>query len=145
KADDTEAQTIVQRFLLGQEGLIRKVPLILGISATPKRFQSIVAASGRTAHNVIVEPAIVRTSGLLKHRLLIHCPEARYKHADDPLLREAAKHHLAMKEAWEHYFVVAREKPVRPLLVVQVDGGRRRGNWREVSQTALDQLVRSLR
>src|SRR5438034_3103420 len=145
RADDTEAQTIVQRFLLGQEGFIRKVPLILGISATPKRFQSMVTSSGRTAHNVIVDPAVVRTSGLLKHRLLIHCPEARYKHADDSLLREAAKHHLAMKEAWEHYFVVAKEKPVRPLLVVQVEDGRTSGNLLEFSKTDLDQLVRSLR
>src|ERR1017187_6085718 len=57
----------------------------------------------------------VRTSGLLKHRLLIHCPEARQKHADDSLLREAVKQHLVMKAAWEHYCITGKERMVRPL------------------------------
>jgi type III restriction enzyme len=86
-ADDLEAGTIVQRFLFGQAGQIPKMPLVLGISATPKRFNAILDRSNRTGHKVIIDPAVVRTSGLLKHRLLIHCPVARRKHADDSLPR----------------------------------------------------------
>ena len=143
KADESEARTIVQRFLLGQEGIIPKVPLILGISATPKRFQSMVLESSRTAHNVIIDPAVVRVSGLLKHRLLIHCPEARHKHADNSLLREAVKHHVKMKQEWEGYCITAKERPVYPLLVVQVEDGTTSQNL--FSRTDLDQLVRSIR
>lgn len=143
KADESEAQTIVQRFLLGQDGLIPKVPLILGISATPKRFQNMVLASSRGAHSVIIDPAVVRASGLLKHRLLIHCPEARHKHADDSLLREAVKHHVKMKQEWEGYCITAKERPVYPLLVVQVEDGTTSQNL--FSRTDLDQLVRSIR
>ena len=143
QADETEAQTIVQRFLLGQPGIIPKVPLILGISATPKRFQGMVASSGRTAHSVIIDPSVVRTSGLLKHRLLIHCPEARQKHADDSLLREAVRQHKAMKAAWEKYCIVAKERMVRPMLVIQVEDGKTTQNL--FSKTNLDQVIRSMR
>lgn len=140
-ADDTEAQTIVQRFLFGQVGQIPKVPLILGISATPKRFNAMLDACNRTAHKVIIDPAVVRTSGLLKHRLLIHNPEARQKHADDSLLRAAVKNHVEMKKSWEHYCTASKERMVRPLLVIQVEDGR--DDF--FSKTDLDQVVRSLR
>ena len=143
QADEAVAQTIVQRFLLGQPGLIPKVPLILGISATPKRFNAMLDSSNRTAHKIIIDPAVVRASGLLKHRLLIHCPEARQKHADDSLLREAVKQHLVMKAAWEHYCITGKERMVRPLLVVQVEDGST--NQDMFSKTDLDQLVRSIR
>ena len=140
-AEESEAQTIVQRFLFGQAGQIPKVPLVMGISATPKRFNAMLDACNRTAHKVIIDPAVVRTSGLLKHRLLIHCPASRQKHADDSLLREAVKQHKQMKEAWDHYCTVAKERHVRPLLVVQVEDGK--DDF--FSKTDLDQLVRSIR
>jgi type III restriction enzyme len=142
-ADDSEAQTIVQRFLFGQAGQILKVPLILGLSATPKRFNAMLDASNRLGHKVIIDPAVVRASGLLKYRLLIHCPVARQKHADDSLLREAAKNHLQMKKAWEHYCTVSKDRPVHPLLVVQVEDGVTKQEL--FSKTDLDQVVRSIR
>jgi type III restriction enzyme len=141
--DYAEAQTIVQKFLLGSEGQIPEVPLIIGISATPKRFSEILEASYRTAHKVIIDPAVVRTSGLLKHRLLIHNPEGRQRHADDSLLREAIKHHTSTKQAWEVYCTTAKEKPVRPLLVIQVEDG---ATGQELfSRTDIDQVIRSIR
>lgn len=142
-ADDSEAQTIVQRFLFGQTGQIPKVPLVLGISATPKRFNAMLDASNRTAHKVIIDPGVVRTSGLLKHRLLIHCPAARQRHADDSLLREAVKRHMEMRNTWQHYCTASKERLVRPLLVVQVEDGNTQQDL--FSKTDLDQVVRSIR
>jgi len=141
--DVTEAQTIVQRFLLGSEGQIPKVPLVLGLSATPRRFNEMLDSSNRTGHKVLIEPAVVRASGLLKHRLLIHNPEGRQKHADDSLLREAVKRHAAIKQAWQAYCVKAKENLVRPLLVIQVEDGDTTQNL--FSRTNIDQVIRSIR
>ena len=140
--DFADARTIVQRFLLGSDQ-IPKMPLVLGISATPKRFNELLDASNRTGHKVLIDPAVVRASGLLKHRLLIHNPAGRQRHADDSLLREAVKHHVAMKKAWSDYCLANNEKMVRPLLVIQVEDGQTTEGL--FSRTDIDQVVRSVR
>jgi type III restriction enzyme len=140
--DFADARTIVQRFLLGSEQ-IPKMPLVLGISATPKRFNELLDASNRTGHKVLIDPAVVRVSGLLKHRLLIHNPAGRQRHADDSLLREAVKQHVDMKDAWREYCLKKDERMVRPLLVIQVEDGQTTEGL--FSRTDIDQVVRSVR
>ncbi|QVL47188.1 MAG: hypothetical protein KFB96_15835 [Thiocapsa sp.] len=74
----TEARTLMQRFLLGhpESGLIR-MPLVIGVSATPKRFMDLLEkAQPITIHGVEVKAEDVRESGLLKGRILIHHPES---------------------------------------------------------------------
>lgn len=138
-----EAKTIPQKFLLGFEGQLPPVPLVLGISATPKRFADMLERSERTAHRVVVDPDVVRRSGLLKHRLLIHSPAMREKHVDFTLLREAVRHHVSIKANWREYCQANKEPLVTPLLVLQVEDG---DTTRDLfSRTDLDRLIRSVR
>src|SRR5262249_24982477 len=70
-----EAQTLMQRFLLGypDEGLVR-MPLVIGVSATVKRFTDLIGNADHTTYKVNVSADEVRKSGLLKDRVLIHHP-----------------------------------------------------------------------
>jgi type III restriction enzyme len=69
-----EAATIIQKFIKGSPSEIPPVPLILGISATPERFNSLVAGTERTARSVDVKPEDVRASGLIKEVITLYYP-----------------------------------------------------------------------
>lgn len=116
-----EAQTLMQRFLLGypEAGLI-KMPLVIGISATPKRFMDLLEHAPHTVHKVAIPPDEVRQSGLLKDRILIHHPESATT-AEMTLLEEAARRWAQMTAAWANYCKEEGESVVWPVLVVQVD------------------------
>jgi len=116
-----EAQTLMQRFLLGypEVGLIR-MPLVIGVSATPKRFTDLLEHAPHTVHKVPIPPEEVRQSGLLKDRILIHHPESATT-AEMALLEEAARRWAQMTAAWGSYCKEEREQTVWPVLVVQVD------------------------
>jgi type III restriction enzyme len=119
-----KAQTIMQRFLLGSEedGLCR-MPLVIGVSATPRRFEALLAETTHTVHKVYVPADDVRESGLLKDRILIHFPEAEDVRAEMSLLAEAASHWKQMAGRWAEYCTREQESPVYPILVVQVEDG----------------------
>ena len=119
------AQTLMQRFLLGypEVGLV-KMPLVVGVSATPKRFLDLLAHAEHTitTHTVAVPPEEVRKSGLLKDRILIHHPETATT-AEMALLEEAARRWGQMTVAWSSYCNDEKEQTVWPVLVVQVENG----------------------
>jgi type III restriction enzyme len=117
------AQTILQKFLLGSpdDGLCA-MPLVIGISATPRRFQTLLDGTPHTVHKVDVPAEEVRKSGLLKDRILIHYPEKGEK-AEMTLLAEAANRWQMMQNGWESYCKSEELEPVRPILVVQVEDG----------------------
>ena len=119
------AQTLMQRFLLGypEVGLV-KMPLVIGVSATPKRFLDLLAHAEHTVttHKVAVPAEEVRKSGLLKDRILIHHPEAATT-AEMALLEEAARRWGQMTVAWSSYCNDEKEQTVWPVLVVQVENG----------------------
>ena len=96
------AQTLMQRFLLvyPEVGLV-KMPMVIGVSATPKRFLDLMANAEHTVttHKVAVPAEEVRKSGLLKDRILIHHPEAATT-AEMALLEEAARRWGQMTAAW---------------------------------------------
>lgn len=119
------AQTLMQRFLLGcpEVGLV-KMPMVIGVSATPKRFLDLIANAEHTVttHKVAVPAEEVRRSGLLKDRILIHHPEATTT-AEMALLEEAARRWGQMTAAWGAYCQEEKEQTVWPVLVVQVENG----------------------
>ncbi|PZN75996.1 MAG: type III deoxyribonuclease [Candidatus Methylumidiphilus alinenensis] len=119
----TEAQTLMQRFLLGypEVGLV-KMPLVIGISATPKRFMDLLEHAPHTVHKVAIEADKVRQSGLLKERVLIHHPETETT-ADMSLLEEAARVWSRLSAGWKAYCKIEHEKTVWPILIVQVENG----------------------
>lgn len=117
------AQTLMQRFLLGypEAGLV-KMPLVIGVSATPKRFMDLLEQAPHTVHKVAILAEEVRKSGLLKDRILIHHPESATT-AEMGLLEEAARRWHQMTLAWGAYCKDQQESTVWPVLVVQVDNG----------------------
>ncbi len=50
------------------------MPLVIGVSATPKRFTDLLEHAPHTLHKVYVPVDAVRDSGLLKDRIPIHHP-----------------------------------------------------------------------
>jgi type III restriction enzyme len=117
------AQTLMQRFVLGypEVGLV-KMPLVIGVSATPKRFMDLLEHAPHTIHKIAIPADEVRKSGLLKDRILIHHPEAATT-AEMALLEEAARRWGQMTMAWSAYCKDEQEQVVWPVLVVQVENG----------------------
>jgi len=116
-----EAKTLMQRFLLGHapDGLV-KMPLVVGVSATPKRFMDLLEHAPHTVHKVAIPPDDVRQSGLLKDRILIHHPESATT-AEMALLEEAARRWAQMTSSWASYGKAEDVPVVWPVLVVQVE------------------------
>jgi type III restriction enzyme len=139
-----EAQTLMQRFLLGhpEVGLV-KMPLVIGVSATPKRFLDLLEHAPHTVHKVAISAEEVRESGLLKDRILIHHPESPTT-AEMGLLEEAARRWHQMTQAWQRYCQEEQAPTVWPILVVQVENGTDRQLTRTNLTAALDVIERAI-
>lgn len=94
-------------------------PVVLGISATPDKFQSSMSASGRTMRLVEVPAGDVRQSGLLKDRILLR-NIAEDQTADNTMLSLAVTDLKDSTAAWEAHHQSSGDRLVEPLLVVQV-------------------------
>lgn len=115
-----EALSIVQKFIVGSPGEIEAVPIIVGVTATPKRFNELLEQTTRVTRRVAVAPDDVRASGLIKDAVRYHVPSERQP-ADITLLREAARSLRQFENEWESYCRSANEPLIRPLLIVQVE------------------------
>ena len=71
KSEQAEARTIVQKFIFGTPGELKAAPIIIGISATPERFNALLPAASRTRRGVDVPPDEPREAGLIKDCILI--------------------------------------------------------------------------
>jgi hypothetical protein len=120
--DRAEKQTIVRRLVNGANG-IPAVPVVWGISATVERFDKAMAeAEGRTRYaSVVVDPARVQESGLLKDDIRLDFP-AEAGQFDTVLLKRATKKVVESTALWREYAGSQDPpaEPVAPLLVVQV-------------------------
>lgn len=133
-----EANAIVQKFILGEPGQIAPVPLIVGISATPERFNTLIANHPRTTRPTVVEPADVRSSGLIKDAIQFTHP-TETQPSDMTLLRSAVQSWQSYQTHWDKYCADQSEEPVRPLLTVQVADAA--ASAASVSQTDLAQAI----
>ena len=120
RAENT-ANSIMQKFIVGSEsdGLCA-MPLIIGITATPQRFQRMITETAATKHSVVVSPEYVVASGLLKDRVIIHCPEIAIN-AEMTMFQEAVTTWKRMCSEWDIYCTEEQERLVKPILVVQVN------------------------
>lgn len=123
----TNQTTIMQRFVLGfnnqEEGELQPLPFIIGMSATPERFNALAGASLSTVSKVVVPPAKVRDSGLLKDRIEIHFPEASVINKNIAVLQAAADEWKDKCQHWSQYTTKQQLDPVNPIFVVQVEAG----------------------
>jgi type III restriction enzyme len=139
-----EAQTLVQRFLLGhaETGLI-PMPLVIGVSATPKRFTDLLEHAPHTLHKVSVPVDAMRASGLLKDRIPIHHPKVS-GHSEMSLLEEAARTWVRITRAWDAYCAAEQERQVWPILVVQMENGTEQQVSRTDLGVALDVIEQAI-
>lgn len=120
-ASETAKSTIVQRIINGAAG-VKGIPVVWGISATVERFDKAIATAGQHVKlpNVVVDPAKVQESGLIKDDILIGVPD-EVGDFDTVLVRRAADKLKEATDAWAEYARQQEEsREVVPLLVFQV-------------------------
>ena len=116
-----KATTIMQKFLKGSDADgLSPMPLVIGMSATDERFRRLVGNISSVRHDVDVRPDEVRSSGLLKDRIIITYPEQDT--IDDMVILQAAADEWKSKcDHWNYYCVSQKSQQVRPVLVIQVE------------------------
>lgn len=135
------ATTIMQKFLKGSpsDG-IEAMPVVIGMSATSARFNTLVQGIASDTQYVVVTTDEVRASGLLKDRIVISYPEENSGNKDMAVLQAAADE---WKDKWDHWYQYCYEQHyahVNPILVIQVQNA----TASSISATDLDDCVQKI-
>ncbi|MBR1437788.1 MAG: DEAD/DEAH box helicase family protein [Synergistaceae bacterium] len=132
------ATTIMQRFIKGsKEHNLSPVPVLIGMSATAARFNALVGDTTSSLQKVVIKPSDVRSSGLLKERIILTYPEDPSKHSDMTVLQAAVDEWKDKCRHWAQYSRGQHEENVKPVLVIQVAAG----NDDNISATNLEDVV----
>lgn len=135
--DLTKNTTIMQKFLKGSEAdRLPPMPVVIGMTATPQRFNRLAEGIQSTTHYVRTTSDEVRASGLLKDRIIITYPEHS---GNDMAVLQAATDEWRHK--WDHWYQYCYEQhygQVNPILVIQVQNG----SGHQISATDLDECLR---
>ncbi len=119
--DEAERQTILGKIINGHDGYA-PVPIVWGISATVKKFLDAMAQAEErgTEPNVVIDPVRVQESGLLKSSLVLDIPD-EIGAFETALIRDATLEFTSVSKRWAEYAEQeGLERPVIPLLVVQI-------------------------
>lgn len=135
--DLSKNTTIMQKFLKGSDAdRLPPMPVVIGMTATPQRFNRLAEGIQSTTHYVKTTADEVRASGLLKDRIVITYPE----HAgNDMAVLQAATDEW--KHKWDHWYQYCYEQhygQVNPIFVIQVQNG----SGHQISATDLDDCLR---
>ena len=135
------ATTIMQRFIKGYPDLnFSSMPLVIGISATAQRFNTLVGNTSSTLQKWVIPPSDVRSSGLLKDRIVITYPGDAEKNNDMAVLQAACDEWKNKCAHWYQYSYEQHYAQVNPVFVIQVQAG----NGSAVSSTPLDDVLATL-
>jgi len=119
--DAGTATSIMQRFIKGSvKHNLSPMPLIIGMSATSQRFNTLVEGTTSGINKVIVTPNDVRASGLLKDRIIITYPDDPDIHNDMSVLQAAVDEWKKKSEHWYMYTYEQHYQNVYPIIVIQV-------------------------
>ena len=133
--------TIMQKFVKGSpEDGLSALPFIIGMSATPERFNTLANASLSTLNKVVVTPKEVRESGLLKDIVEIHYPEESAINKNLAVLQAAADEWKDKCLHWHDYTEKQHYQHVNPIFLIQVEAG----TTGKVSATDLDECLREV-
>ena len=137
--DLTKNTTIMQKFLKGStEDRLPPMPVIIGMTATPQRFNRLAEGISSTTRKVITTADEVRASGLLKDRIVITYPEHR---GNDMAVLQAATDEWKHKcDHWYQYCYEQHYAHVNPIFVIQVQNG----SGHMISATDLDECLRTI-
>ena len=139
KNESGKATTIMQRFLKGAPdfGLTGPIPLVIGVSATAARFNNLIGDINSTLQKVIVKPSDVRSSGLLKDRIVITYPNDTQKSNEMAVLDAATDEWISKVRHWAQYCKEQHYKYINPVFVIQVKAG----TGSNVSDSNLDDII----
>jgi type III restriction enzyme len=116
----TGSKSITASLMDGTDGAFPASPVVLGISATPKRFVDAISKSGqRILDPVGVDIDAVRESGLIKDKIRIRHPHEAQA-GDATLLALAVNDLKNYDQNWAEYSREQSEPAVTPALVVQI-------------------------
>lgn len=120
RGTSSKNKSIVSQLMDGAGGQFPPAPVVLGISATPERFNEAMAKAGqRVLEPVVVPIDEVRESGLLKDKIRIRHPREQQP-GDSTLLEMAVGELRQFDKSWEDYSRDQDEPLVEPVLVIQV-------------------------
>ncbi|XKH58419.1 DEAD/DEAH box helicase family protein (plasmid) [Citricoccus nitrophenolicus] len=117
--DEKDRKTKVRELIDGQTAK-SAMPIVWGISATPKRFVDAMAGTAaRTAFPVTeVDISLIQASGLVKDRINVANPGEKGTF-DTTLLRQAVRDLAMMDKRWGVYTAANDLPTVRPAMIVQ--------------------------
>lgn len=139
--DAAKATTIMQKFLKGSDADgVDPMPIVIGMSATSERFNRLVEGTSSTIHKVVVSPEDVRSSGLLKDRIVISYSEESSVNKAMAVLQAAADDWKHKWDHWHQYCFEQHYAYVNPIFVVQVENG----SQHEISATDLDSALQKI-
>lgn len=114
--------TIVSRIIGGAKTGRPPAPVIVGITATPRRFEKAMDAINRRVRATRIGVDQVQASGLLKDGLVLASPQqiaATFN--ESALLRHAVATVRRYEQDWATYSAQNNEPQVLPAMVIQVD------------------------
>lgn len=113
--------TIVSRIIGGAKTGRPAAPVIVGITATPKRFEKAMDAIERRVRATRIGVDQVQSSGLLKDGLVLASPQQIAANFNESaLLRHAVATVRRYEQDWATYSAQNNEPQVLPALVIQV-------------------------
>ncbi len=96
------------------------MPVVIGMTATPERFNNLVAGIMYTTHYVVTTADEVRASGLLKDRIVITYPDTINN--DMAVLQAAADDWKQKWERWSQYCYEQHYAYGNPIFIAQLLG-----------------------
>lgn len=134
-----QATTIMQKFIKGSDfDDLSPMPVVVGISATPERFNSLIETVGSDIHKVSVSPSEVKSSGLLKDRIIVSYSEEASTNKAMAVLQAAADDWKNKWDGWKEYCYKQKLDNINPIFIVQVEDG----TDKEITSTPLDESLR---
>ncbi|MBR6226723.1 MAG: DEAD/DEAH box helicase family protein [Bacteroidales bacterium] len=134
------ATTIMQKFILGSPGDgLPTMPVVVGMSATIQRFNTLVGNSTSTLRRVDVLADEVRSSGLLKDVITVNYPEEGTGINKMAILQAATDEWNDKVEHWHQYCYEQHYAYVNPVFVVQVEKSTHSSRY---SDTDLNECLR---
>lgn len=136
-SDLTKNTTIMQKFLKGSDvDHLPPMPVVIGMTATPQRFNRLAEGIRSTTHYVETKVEEVRSSGLLKDRIVITYPE--HTGNDMAVLQAATDEWKNKCDHWYQYCYEQHYGQVNPIFVIQVQNG----TGHQISATDLNECLR---
>lgn len=118
--DAKQSLPIMQKFIRGsKDDKMQPMPVVIGMTATPERFDKLVYGTDSTIKKTNVLPEDVRKSGLLKEKIIISYPEGQTGNKEMAVLQAATDDWKDKCEHWAQYC-----NDVKPVFLVQVEKGK---------------------